>query len=125
MIKAKRMGHASFTTTDLDLRIEVEPDQWQLGSVGLEVLEALENHTYDVVFLDVEMPEMDGLEAARRIVQAYGAKRPRLIALTAHAMREHRAACLDAGMDDFLTKPLRPAELQAALTRTEELARAA
>ena len=96
-----------------------------VASNGLEVLDALEKRTYDAVFLDVEMPEMDGLEAARRIVELYGTGRPRLIALTAHAMSEHRAACLEAGMDDFLTKPLRPADLQAALTRAEEYCKAA
>jgi len=92
---------------------------------GLEVLEALSRKVYDLVFLDIEMPEMDGLEAARRIVAAYGSERPRLVALTAHAMGEHRTACLEAGMDDFLTKPLRPADLQAALSRAEALTRAA
>jgi signal transduction histidine kinase/CheY-like chemotaxis protein len=92
---------------------------------GLEVLDALARQPYDLVFLDVEMPEMDGLEAARRIVATYGPRRPRLVALTAHAMGEHRTACLNAGMDDFLTKPLRPAELQAALGRAEALRSAA
>ena len=78
-----------------------------------------------MVFLDVEMPEIDGLEAARRIVATYGEARPYLIALTAHAMSEHRTACLEAGMDDFLTKPLRPAELHAAIGRAEALRQAA
>ncbi len=96
-----------------------------IASNGREVLEALARQPYDLVFLDVEMPEIDGLEAARRIVATYGARRPRLVALTAHAMGEHRTACLEAGMDEFLTKPLRPAELQAALTRAEELRPAA
>ena len=94
-------------------------------SNGREVLEALAEKEYDVVFLDVEMPEIDGLEAARRIVATYGEARPHLVALTAHAMSEHRTACLEAGMDDFLTKPLRPAELHAAIGRAEALRQAA
>jgi signal transduction histidine kinase/DNA-binding response OmpR family regulator/HPt (histidine-containing phosphotransfer) domain-containing protein len=92
---------------------------------GLEVLEALERQPYDVVLMDVQMPEMDGLEAARRIHQRWPAtERPRIVALTANAMREDREECQAAGMDDYLAKPLQGPELQAALVRCGEWAAA-
>jgi CheY-like chemotaxis protein len=69
------------------------------------------------VLMDVQMPEMDGLEATRRIVERHGADRPRIVALTADAMQHDRERCLEAGMDDYLTKPIRPAELAEALER--------
>jgi signal transduction histidine kinase/CheY-like chemotaxis protein/HPt (histidine-containing phosphotransfer) domain-containing protein len=85
---------------------------------GLEVLEALRRQSYDVVLLDVQMPEMDGLEAARRIVQDWPAgARPRLVALTANALKEDRDACRAAGMDDYLSKPVQAGALQDALRR--------
>jgi signal transduction histidine kinase/ActR/RegA family two-component response regulator len=86
---------------------------------GLEVLEALANDAYDLVFMDVQMPEMDGLTATRRIRERerdVGGRVP-IIALTAHAMPEDRDRCLDAGMDDYLTKPLRPEMLERVLDR--------
>ena len=65
--------------------------------------------------MDVEMPEMDGLEAARQIGHALGAHRPRIIAMTANAMHGDRERCLAAGIDDYVAKPVRIGELQAAL----------
>jgi CheY-like chemotaxis protein len=74
---------------------------------GLEVLAAVRRQTYDVVLMDVQMPEMDGLEAARRIVEEFDAdRRPHLIALTANVYKSDRDSCLAAGMDAFLGKPL-------------------
>ena len=88
---------------------------------GREVLEALQRHSYDVVLMDVRMPEMDGLETSRQICARYPADtRPRIVALTAHAMREDREAAAAAGMDDYLTKPVRPAALRDALKRCAE-----
>lgn len=85
---------------------------------GREVLEAVGRKTYDVVLLDVQMPEMDGLEAARRIcASAPKGDRPRLIAMTANAMEGDRERCLDAGMDDYLAKPIRVPDLQESLAR--------
>jgi PAS domain S-box-containing protein len=83
---------------------------------GLEVLEALRRQPYDVVLLDVQMPEMDGLEAARLIVAQWPeATRPRLIGMTALAMQGDRERCLEAGMQDYVAKPVRPEDLQRAL----------
>ena len=87
-----------------------------LASNGLEVLKALEQKAYDILFLDVQMPEMDGLEAARQICQRWPAeKRPRIIAMTGNALIGDREKCLQAGMDDYISKPIRIAEMQSAL----------
>ncbi|HEY8235241.1 MAG TPA: PAS domain S-box protein, partial [Gaiellaceae bacterium] len=85
---------------------------------GLEALQALEHEPYDVVLMDVQMPTMDGLEATRRIHQRWPeGRRPHIIAATANAMQEEREACLAAGMDDYLPKPIHLKELAAALSR--------
>jgi PAS domain S-box-containing protein len=87
---------------------------------GVEALEALERQPYDVVLMDVEMPEMDGLEATRQIRgMTPGEPRPRIIAVTAKALQGERERCLQAGMDDYLTKPIRLHELIEALRRDE------
>jgi CheY-like chemotaxis protein len=90
-----------------------------LAGNGLEVLEALKRQPYDVVLMDVQMPEMDGLEATRRIVQEQPdpAKRPWIVALTANAIQGDREICLAAGMDDYISKPIRKDELSDALRR--------
>ncbi len=83
---------------------------------GSEALEAVHRARYDVVLMDVQMPVLDGLDATRRIRTELPADRqPHVIALTASALIEDRAACQAAGMDDYLTKPVRPADLAAAL----------
>ncbi|WP_445300113.1 response regulator [Microcoleus sp. D3_18_C4] len=85
---------------------------------GLEVLEALNRQPYDVVLMDVQMPEMDGLEASRRICQEWPAHaRPRIIAMTANAMQGDRQVCLDAGMNDYISKPIRVEALTQALSQ--------
>ncbi|HSU55597.1 MAG TPA: response regulator [Candidatus Dormibacteraeota bacterium] len=89
-----------------------------IANNGLEVLQALEQKPYDILFLDVQMPEMDGLEAARQICQRWPAeKRPRIVAMTGNALMGDREKCLQAGMDDYISKPVRIAELQSALER--------
>ncbi|MBW4576092.1 MAG: response regulator [Aphanothece sp. CMT-3BRIN-NPC111] len=87
---------------------------------GLEVLEALHRLPYDVVLMDVQMPEMDGLEATRLIVQNWkSAERPRIIAMTANAMQGDREICIDAGMDDYISKPIRVEQLVTALEKCQ------
>ncbi|MCP4198945.1 MAG: response regulator, partial [Proteobacteria bacterium] len=90
---------------------------------GLEVLESLRRQAYDVVLMDVQMPEMDGLEATRGINREWPkAHRPRIIAMTASVMIEDRNACEAAGMDDFVSKPIRVPELVRALIRSSRIA---
>ena len=86
---------------------------------GLEAVESIARQPYDVVLMDVQMPEMDGLEASRQINRRWGIQeRPRIVAMTANAMQGDRELCLAAGMDDYLTKPIRLNDLVAALYRT-------
>jgi CheY-like chemotaxis protein len=85
---------------------------------GVEALEALERQPYDTVLMDVEMPEMDGLEATRRIHRRWPEEqRPHIVAVTANAMQGERELCIQAGMDDYITKPIHLEELVGALTR--------
>jgi len=85
---------------------------------GLEVLKALEKQPYDVVLMDVHMPEMDGLETTRRIYQQWEVGfRPYIIAITANAMRGDRETCLAAGMNDYISKPVQIEELAQALSK--------
>ena len=87
-----------------------------LASNGLEAIECVTRQTYDVVLMDVQMPEMDGLEASRRITARWPVgQRPRIIAMTANVMHGDRELCLAAGMDDYVSKPIRVDELVAAL----------
>ncbi|MDH3664974.1 MAG: response regulator, partial [Alphaproteobacteria bacterium] len=87
-----------------------------LASNGVEAIESVERQTYDVVLMDVQMPEMDGLEASRRITKAKpSGERPRIVAMTANAMQGDRETCLAAGMDDYIAKPIRVDQLVEAL----------
>ena len=89
---------------------------------GLEVLEALDRQLYDVVLMDMQMPEMDGLEATRIICQQWAdEQRPRIIAMTANAMPGDRELCLAAGMDDYISKPIRVEQLIEALRQSKPL----
>ncbi len=87
-----------------------------LASNGIEAVECVQRQTYDVVLMDVQMPEMDGLEAAKEITSRWSAsERPRIVAMTANAMQGDREMCMAAGMDDYLTKPIRVERLVEAL----------
>ena len=87
-----------------------------IANNGLEVLAALERQVYDLMFLDVQMPEMDGLQAAREICKRWPVdERPCIIAMTGNALMGDREKCLAAGMDDYITKPVRLAGLQQSL----------
>jgi PAS domain S-box-containing protein len=89
----------------------------EIAANGLEVLKALETSTYDVIFMDGQMPELDGYQTTRRIRQDPATSGVRIIAMTANAMQGDRERCLEAGMDDYISKPTRPEDLQAALVR--------
>ena len=84
---------------------------------GTEAVQKALAGDYDLVLMDIQMPEMDGLEATRRIRKARDRGRPRIIALTAHALAGERERCMEAGMDDYLTKPLDQKKLREALVR--------
>ncbi len=87
-----------------------------IANNGLEALNMLQQQTYDVLFMDVQMPEMDGLETTRHIRNRWSEEQqPRIVAMTAHAMREDRRRCIEAGMDDYITKPVKMEHLAAAI----------
>jgi CheY-like chemotaxis protein len=89
---------------------------------GLEALEALAQQPFDVVLMDVQMPELDGLDATRRICERWPEEaRPHIIAMTANALPEDREACFAAGMNDYVAKPIRAEELARALKRAKPL----
>jgi len=92
---------------------------------GLLALEAVRQMPYDLMLLDLHMPEMDGLDAARQVVATVPERqRPRMVALTASAFPEDRLACLEAGMQDFLSKPIQLEELRRTLTEAARVATA-
>ena len=85
---------------------------------GLAVLKALDHTPYDIILMDCQMPEMDGYEATRRIrARSSNVPGPYIIAVTAHAMHGASEKCLEAGMNDYITKPLELEALAAALAR--------
>jgi CheY-like chemotaxis protein len=99
--------------------------QADVAGNGVEALQALERQTYDLVLMDVQMPEMDGLECSQQILKRYEGSRPRIVALTANATQQDADQCRAAGMDDFLSKPVRVAELCRCLERWGQEHRAA
>ena len=91
-----------------------------IAANGIEALQALGRQHYDVVLMDVKMPVMDGLEATRAIRERWPENGPRIIAITAFALNGDRERCLEAGMDDYISKPIRMEELALALARVPE-----
>ncbi|MEA2678184.1 MAG: hypothetical protein QOJ81_2325 [Chloroflexota bacterium] len=89
----------------------------EVANDGAQALAALEAIDYDTVLMDVQMPELDGLEATRRIRRQWPDRKVHIVAMTANAMAGDREACLAAGMNDYVSKPIKPAELAAALMR--------
>jgi CheY-like chemotaxis protein len=92
----------------------------EVAGNGLEAVASVEGGSYDLVLMDVQMPEMDGLEATRQIRARWPDSPLRIVAMTANAMAEDRDACLAAGMDDYVSKPIRVEALTAALVRASE-----
>jgi signal transduction histidine kinase/CheY-like chemotaxis protein len=91
-----------------------------VASNGIEAIESIERQPYDVVLMDVQMPEMDGLAAAREINRRWpDGRRPRIVAMTANAMQGDREECIAAGMDDYVTKPIRVDQLVDALNQAK------
>ena len=95
--------------------------QADLAVNGLEVLKALEYKFYDLILMDIQMPEMDGLETTRRIrlkeKETMAINKVKIVAMTANTMSEDRENCIQIGMDDFIGKPIRINELDALLQK--------
>lgn len=92
-----------------------------VASDGVKVLAALETKFYDIVLMDVQMPNMDGIETTRQIIEKFGIENsPVIIALTAGALPEDRKRCMKVGMHDFMTKPIRPKQLKAVLDHWQQ-----
>ena len=87
---------------------------------GQEAVDAVRAGGFDIVLMDVQMPELDGLEATRRIRAQAPTPRPWIVAMTANAMEGDREACLAAGMDGYISKPIRPEALAEALSAATE-----
>jgi CheY-like chemotaxis protein len=89
---------------------------------GARAINALERSLdFDVILMDMQMPEMDGLEATQQIIRRWGGRRPPIVALTANVMESDRQACLAAGMDDFLPKPFQRSALLSMLERATSI----
>jgi signal transduction histidine kinase/DNA-binding response OmpR family regulator len=90
-----------------------------VASNGIEAIESVERQTYDVILMDIQMPDMDGLDATRHIRKLAGVAQPHIIAMTANALEGDREACLAAGMNDYVSKPIRVNELVQSLLLAE------
>ena len=90
---------------------------------GIEALQALERQPYDLVLMDLRMPDMDGLEATRIIRQRWPDNGPKVVAITAYALQGDKEKCIDAGMDEYISKPVQMEELVEVLKRCSHKAR--
>lgn len=89
---------------------------------GAEALEALANkpNHYSIILMDMQMPVMDGITATKKIIEVYGDQAPPIVALTANAFESDKETCFEAGMDDFLSKPLKKSELSRILAKYQD-----
>ena len=85
-----------------------------MAANGQEAISALERQPYDIILMDIQMPEMDGIEAAKKIRERWP-NGPKIIAITAYALEGDREKCIEAGMDDYISKPIQLDELQSLL----------
>jgi len=92
-----------------------------LANSGIEVMEFCERRRYNLIFMDIQMPEMDGVEATRRIINEFGQKRPLIIALTANAMEEDRKFYLASGIDDYISKPIKFEDVFEMISKHREI----
>jgi len=93
----------------------------EIAGNGRQAVDRIKESPFDLVFMDLQMPEMDGLAATRAILEHCSENRPRIIALTANAMNEDRERCFKAGMDGYLTKPFKVEDLKGEIARTHAL----
>jgi CheY-like chemotaxis protein len=92
-----------------------------LACDGVEAVQMACSKDYDLIFMDVQMPRMDGLDATRELIRRFeNKKRPVIIGMTAHAAGEERARGMEAGMDDYLTKPIQLVKLREVIRRFEQ-----
>ena len=87
-----------------------------MANNGIEAIEAAEQNSYDIILMDVQMPEMDGLEATE-LIRKQNIKQPVIIALTANTMQGDQEECLKAGMNDYISKPVKLEKLVALLEK--------
>ncbi|MFB3765996.1 MAG: response regulator [Methanotrichaceae archaeon] len=88
-----------------------------LAATGAEAVQALERQPYDIVLMDIKMPEMDGIEATKQIRQMWPDNGPRVIAIMAYTLQGDKEKCLEAGMDDYISEPVRIDELADILDK--------
>ncbi|MDB5012668.1 MAG: response regulator, partial [Daejeonella sp.] len=100
-------------------KLGYEPD---LANNGREAIDKLNLKDYDLILMDILMPEMDGLEATK-MIRSSSSHQPQIVAMTANAMPEDREACLNAGMDDYITKPIKFEILMEVLKKTAKVVR--
>ncbi|MCX6239394.1 MAG: response regulator [Bacteroidia bacterium] len=92
-----------------------------IAANGYEVIEALNLMKFDIVFMDIQMPEMDGIEATRQIVTQWGDQKPLIVAMTANALKSDKEKCLAAGMDDYICKPLTFDQVRTGIEKWAQL----
>lgn len=93
----------------------------QIAANGFEVINTLNRMRIDIIFMDIQMPEMDGLEATKQIIHQWGDERPLIVAMTANALYTDKDKCLEAGMDDYISKPLTISQVKSGIERWSQL----